>query len=79
MGEGELARVPPLRWLLAQDQDAGQRKGALLEEEERGARVVGGFRGRRSPQAGSLFHPCPAWLPVCRAGFLGLAAGRRHL
>lgn len=63
-----LAASAPL-WLLAQDQDAGQSKGAPLKEGERGARLVGGFRALRNPEAGSLFLPCPAWLPVCRAGF----------
>lgn len=73
-----LAVSAPL-WLLAQDQDAGQRKEASLKEGEWGARLVGGFRVLRNPEAGSLFLPCPAWLPVCRADFLVLDTGRSHL
>lgn len=81
MGESELAL--PLRRLLAQHQDVGlrgcwaERWSPLLKEEEKGARVISGFRDLRSPQAGSLFPSPPRLALICRAGFS--VPGRLHL
>lgn len=68
MGESKLAL--PLRRLLAQHQDAGAERWSPLplKEEEKGARVISGFRDLRSPQAGRLF-PSPLCLAlICGAG-----------